>query len=146
MAFGFQQLDAAGNVLVDSSKGTSLIHHVIVEFEITLWPLSGGNWTRPSNKPNSVDLYVMGCTSQPDFEANYITVRNHGNGTDDWGWPSSSRDNTFGFQQYTSSNNLGRVRMYWNGTNLNWTGSYQADLAQETQTWNIYSVGKNITA
>ena len=146
MAYGFQQLDASENVLVDSSKGTSLIHHLIVEYEVTLYPNSGGSWTRPSNYPNNVDLSVMGCTSQADFGANYIAVRNHGNGTDDWGWPSSSRDNTFGWQSYSSTTNIGRVRMYWGGVNLNWSGSNAAQLAKETQIWNIYSIGKNITA
>jgi len=159
MAYGFQQLDAAGNVLVDSSLGTSLIHQVITEETITLYPLvSAGGSSWGASYPNTAFIYVLGCNSANDFSNNYITLRDPLSGTYDWGWPSTSRDHTFTFYLYTgnaaatpeASRNLGLFIVQWNGvypTNNNgaFANTTEASNAKETQTWNIYSVGKTLS-
>ena len=150
MAYGFQQLDGSGNVLVDSSKGTSLLHSVIVDFESTLYPNTS---YLNSNYPHYVDIYVLGCTSLSSFNNEYIRIRNHGNGTDNWGWPTNARDHTFSFIGYTGTaastaeeaRNLGIIRLTYGGRTTGITNSTAALLAAEKQTWNVYSVGKTLS-
>ena len=151
MAYGFQQLDGGGNVLVDSSKGTSLMHTVILDFESTLYPNT--SYLNSSTYPYYVDIYVLGCTSLSSFNNEYVRIRNHGNGTADWGWPTNAKDQTFSFISYSgtssttaeASRNLGRIRLTFAGITTGITNSAAALLKVEKQTWNVYSIGKTLS-
>ena len=135
MAYGFQQLDAAGNVLVDSSKSTKLVHKLWDQVTITLDPpnISGGT---------SVSYHALpGVTSQADFEDNYIVVRTN-SGNSWWAaWFSDiSQDHVFAFST------PGNISVTWDSDCLNTSGQAITcnSSHSQTQTFNIFSIGKTL--
>ena len=133
MAYGFQQLDAAGNVLVDSSAPFKRVTQLWDNVSITL------GYTSPYLQQATIALPQVSSAS--DLKNNYIIERISG-GTLAF-LVQREETHRFEYLQY------GYVRAYWNSTCVNFTtnatqtctaGTYQ------TQEFNAYVIGKTFPA
>ena len=129
MAYGFQQLDSSGNVVVDSSAPVQTISQIDSGLYILLYP--------PGTGTNTYDYSLTGVTSQTDLEDNYVFNR-----TDAGGW------NVFGAESnhtitYVSS---GIVRFAWAGTCQTLFGQPRACTSFDAvpNTFDVYAIGKTL--
>ena len=141
MAYGFQQLDGSGNVLVDSSAPTVHMLKIWDQQTITLYPPGLGT---------SVRTYALtGVLNNTDFRANYIIVRTD-KGTL---WQHPYQDISHAFSFYSP----GYIQATFNAKcytwNFGWQNIFYPSTNQEitctanhyqTQTFNIYSLGKTL--
>lgn len=136
MAYGFQQLDAAGNVLVDSSSPFRRLTQVWDQQRITL---GVPNNTTHDNWKN---IYLPLVTSQSDLENNYIIERTSGNSLNLF----VQREETHVFT-YTGTPNY--VTVTFNGTCYNFSTNATvtcANTVAQAQTFNAYVIGKTFAA
>jgi hypothetical protein len=129
MAYGFQQLDSAGNVVVDSSAPVQTIMLIEAGLSITLYPSGYGT--------NTYDYSLTGVTSQTDLDDNYVLSR-----TDAGGWNAFSEQNTHSVT-YVSA---GTIRFQWAGTCQTIFGDPRACTSSDavTNTFDIHAIGKTL--
>jgi len=134
MAYGFQQFNKAGDVIVDSSAPTKLLHKLWDQVTITLWPQNVATSSQPA-----VRYYTLtGVTSPADLLNNYVIVRTDAGGF----WSLVGSDDAEHAFTYSSDNTV-KVefatvcRDYW-GSNVRTCQVWDA----QTQTYDIFSIGK----
>jgi len=126
MAFGFQQLDASGNVLVDSTRSTLTLLKQIDN--------KNANLVKPGLGTSAVYWTgVTGLTSQADLQVNYLIIRDV-SANFWWQWNGSQYDHNI-----TYGNSPGRVLVSWNGP-----AGTTAAATRQSQNWSIYSLGKTL--
>ena len=129
MAYGFQQLDSSGNVVVDSSVPVQTISQIDSGLYILLYP--------PGTGTNTYDYSLTGVTSQTDLEDNYVFNR-----TDAGGWNVFGQESNHAIT-YVSS---GVVRFTWAGS---CTGLFGGAVTCTTfhaipNTLDVYAIGKTL--
>ena len=141
MGYGFQQLDSAANVIVDSSGTTVMLHKLWDSVTITLYPAPNGGtnygtWYR--------DYTLTGLSSAADLLDNYIIIRKDGGNMFSI-WMDDSADHSFAYQ----SANTVRVTYAASCITAGFFGPDQprqcttADV--QTQTYDVFSIGKTLT-
>lgn len=129
MAYGFQQLDSSGNVVVDSSGPVQTITQIVAGLSITLYPSGYGT--------NTYNYNLTGVTSQTDLEDNYVFSR-----TDAGGWNVFVEEGNHSIT-YVST---GVIRFQWAGSCLTIFGAPRACTAYDAiaNTFDIYAIGKTL--
>ena len=141
MAYGFQQFDSSGNLIVDSSASTVMLHKLWDSVTITLYPAPNGGTNYGTYYR---DYTLTGLTSASDLLNNYIIVRK------DTGnlfsiFHNDAADHSITYQSANT------VRATYGATCETWslqTGSVprQCTTADvQTQTYDIFSIGKTLT-
>ena len=130
MAYGFQQLDSSGNVIVDSSVPVQTIAQIEAGLSVTLYPSNVGANTYDWNG-------CTGVSSQADLEDNYVFNR-----TDAGAWNLFTSENNHTIT-YISTNT---VRFTWAGS---CTGFFGGAVTCTTfhavgNTFDVYAIGKTL--
>ena len=134
MAYGFQQLDSSGNVIVDSSAPVQTIAQIEAGLSVTLYPSNVAS----GSQPNTYDW--NGCTgvsSQADLEDNYVFNR-----TDAGAWNLFTSENNHTIT-YISTNT---VRFTWAGSCTGFLGGAVTCTAFHavSNTFDVYAIGKTL--
>jgi len=130
MAYGFQQLDSSGNVIVDSSAPVQTIAQIATGLSITLYPSNVGANTYDWNG-------CTGVSSQADLEDNYVFNR-----TDAGAWNLFTSENNHTIT-YISTNT---VRFTWAGSCRNFWGNAVTCTTYHAvgNTFDVYAIGKTL--
>jgi len=128
--YGFEQLDSAGNIVVDSREATETFQEIASGLSITLLPPNVGtstyDWTE-----------CLGVTSQQDLDDNYVFER-----TDGGGWTLFVTENN----HTTTYISPGTIRFAWNGECRNFAGNPTTCTAfhATTNVFTVLAIGKTL--
>tara|TARA_B110000858_G_scaffold11520_1_gene11815 strand:+ start:436 stop:1230 length:795 start_codon:yes stop_codon:yes gene_type:complete len=128
--YGFEQLDSAGNIVVDSREATETFQEIASALSITLLPPNVGtstyDWTE-----------CLGVTSQQDLDDNYVFER-----TDGGGWTLFVTENN----HTTTYISPGTIRFAWNGQCRNFAGNPTTCTAfhATTNVFTVLAIGKTL--
>jgi len=131
MAYGFQQYDSAGNIIVDSSAPVQTISQIATGLSVTLYPPNVAS----GSQPNTFNYNLTGVTSQADLEDNYVFLR-----TDAGGWNVFVAETNHALT-YVSA---GVVRFTWAGSCVGFFGGSRTCTAFDAiaNTYDVYAIGK----